>query len=131
MTVPIAGAFGNVMFVKCQALRRRGIPNWGVFGRKELQGGGPMIDIGVHCIEMAHYVMGSSKPVAASGNTWTVHAGVRIRKIRMFREVERLGAELDLDAPGANVAVDRVIVRGDTPLSATSEVAFLPPMSGG
>jgi predicted dehydrogenase len=66
-----AGTFGNVMFVKCQALRRRGIPNWGVFGRKELQGGGPMIDIGVHCIEMAHYVMGSPKPVAATGNTWT------------------------------------------------------------
>ena len=66
-----AGTFGNVMFVKCQALRRRGIPNWGVFGQKQLQGGGPMIDIGVHVIEMAHYVMGSPKPVAASGNTWT------------------------------------------------------------
>jgi predicted dehydrogenase len=52
-------------------LRRRGIPNWGVFGRKEEQGGGPMIDIGVHVIEMAHYVMGAPKPVAASGNTWT------------------------------------------------------------
>lgn len=66
-----AGTFGNILYVKCLALRRRGIPNWGVFGRKELQGGGPMIDIGVHCIEMAHYVMGSPKPVAATGNTWT------------------------------------------------------------
>ncbi len=65
------GRFGNIMFVKCQALRRRGIPNWGVFGQKALQGGGPMIDIGVHVIEMAHYVMGSPKPVAASGNVWT------------------------------------------------------------
>lgn len=65
------GQFGKVMFVKCRALRRRGIPNWGVFGQKELQGGGPMIDIGVHVIEMAHYVMGSPKPVSASGNTWT------------------------------------------------------------
>ena len=65
------GQFGKVMFVKCQALRRRGIPNWGVFGQKHLQGGGPMIDIGVHVIEMAHYVMGSPKPVAATGKTWT------------------------------------------------------------
>ncbi|MCX5757070.1 MAG: Gfo/Idh/MocA family oxidoreductase [Candidatus Hydrogenedentes bacterium] len=65
------GEFGNIMFVKCQALRRRGIPNWGVFGQKKLQGGGPMIDIGVHVIEMAHYFMGSPKPVAATGNTWT------------------------------------------------------------
>jgi predicted dehydrogenase len=30
-----------------------------------------MIDIGVHVIEMAHYVMGAPKPIAASGNTWT------------------------------------------------------------
>jgi len=67
------GQFGDIMFVRCQALRRRGIPNWGVFGQKKFQGGGPMIDIGVHCIEMAHYVMGSPKPVAAVGNTWTFH----------------------------------------------------------
>ena len=65
------GDFGNLMYVKCQALRRRGIPNWGVFGQKELQGGGPLIDIGVHVVEMAHYFMGSPKPVAATGNCWT------------------------------------------------------------
>ena len=65
------GILGNIMYVKCQALRRRGIPNWGVFGRKELQGGGPMIDIGVHVIEMAHYAMGAPEPVSAMGKTWT------------------------------------------------------------
>lgn len=67
------GQFGDIMFTRVQALRRRGIPNWGVFGQKKLQGGGPMIDIGVHGIEMAHYVMGSPRPVAAVGNTWTYH----------------------------------------------------------
>lgn len=66
-----AGTFGNVLFMRCWALRRRGIPNWGVFGRKELQGGGPLIDIGVHVVEMAHYTMGSPRPVAATGNAWT------------------------------------------------------------
>jgi predicted dehydrogenase len=65
------GRFGDVMYVRAQALRRRGIPNWGVFGRKELQGGGPLIDIGVHIMEVAHFVMGSPKPVAATGQTWT------------------------------------------------------------
>lgn len=64
------GRFGNILHMKCSALRRRGIPNWGVFGRKELQGGGPLIDIGVHIMEMAHYVMGAPKPVAASGQTF-------------------------------------------------------------
>ena len=65
------GMLGNVMFGRVQALRRRGIPNWGVFGRKDLQGGGPLIDIGVHMLEQAHFVMGSPKPVAASGQTFT------------------------------------------------------------
>ena len=62
---------GDIMVVKCTALRRRGIPNWGVFGQKELQGGGPMIDIGVHILETAHFLMGEPRPVAASGNVWT------------------------------------------------------------
>jgi predicted dehydrogenase len=65
------GLFGKILYVRIQALRRRGIPNWGVFGRKELQGGGPLIDIGVHAIEMAHYAIGSPEPVSAFGNCWT------------------------------------------------------------
>jgi predicted dehydrogenase len=65
------GEFGKVLYARVQALRRRGIPNWGVFGRKELQGGGPMIDIGVHALEMCHFVMGSPRPVAAVGNCFT------------------------------------------------------------
>ena len=66
-----AGDIGDILYVKVHALRRRGVPNWGVFGQKELQGGGPMIDIGVHIIEAAHYCMGEPKPIAASGNCWT------------------------------------------------------------
>lgn len=66
-----AGVFGDIRFARVQALRRRGIPNWGVFGQKKLQGGGPMIDIGVHVLEMCHFTMGSPKPVAATGMTST------------------------------------------------------------
>lgn len=36
-----------------------------------------------------------------------------------------------LAGPGVQVALDQVIVRGDAPLNAATEVAFLPPMSGG
>jgi molybdopterin synthase sulfur carrier subunit len=36
-----------------------------------------------------------------------------------------------LAGPGVQVALDQVIVRGDAPLNAGTEVAFLPPMSGG
>jgi len=66
-----AGELGKINYVRCQALRRRGIPNWGVFGRKDLQGGGPMIDIGVHILEVAHFLMGAPRPITATGNTWT------------------------------------------------------------
>jgi len=65
------GQFGTILYARCKALRRRGIPNWGVFTRKDLQGGGPMIDIGVHIIEVTHYLMGSPKPVSVLGNTYT------------------------------------------------------------
>ncbi len=65
------GQFGDVLFARVQAMRRRGVPNWGVFGRKELQGGGPLIDIGVHLIECAHFLMGEPKPVAASAQMFT------------------------------------------------------------
>ncbi|MEM9914067.1 MAG: Gfo/Idh/MocA family oxidoreductase [Planctomycetota bacterium] len=65
------GLFGDIRFGRVQALRRRGIPNWGVFGQKDLQGGGPLIDIGVHVLEMCHFTMGSPKPVAAVGMTDT------------------------------------------------------------
>ena len=66
-----AGHFGNILYGRIQAMRRRGIPNWGVFGRKELQGGGPLIDIGVHVLEMAHYTMGSPTPISASADMFT------------------------------------------------------------
>ncbi len=65
------GTLGKMLFARCQALRRRGIPSWGVFGRKELQGGGPLIDIGVHIMECAHFLMGEPKPVAASAQMFT------------------------------------------------------------
>jgi len=78
-----SGAFGKVLHVRCQALRRRGIPNWGVFGRKDLQGGGPMIDIGVHALEMTHYAMGSPTPVAAVGSTFTYMGDKKPADIRV------------------------------------------------
>jgi predicted dehydrogenase len=65
------GELGNILYVRAQWLRRRGIPNWGVFGRKDLQGGGPMIDLGVHVIEASHSLMGAPRPISATGNIWT------------------------------------------------------------
>jgi len=62
-----AGRFGNIYYARSLSIRRRGVPSWGVFGQKKLQGGGPLIDIGVHAIDMAWYLMGKPKPVSVSG----------------------------------------------------------------
>lgn len=65
-----AGHMGEVYYARAQALRRRGVPHWGVFIDKEQQGGGPLIDIGVHILDLTLFLMGYPKPVSASGKTW-------------------------------------------------------------
>ena len=66
-----AGEFGEIYFAKSQCLRRRGIPGWGVFTQKDKQGGGPLVDLGVHVIDSTLYLMGFPKPISASGATYT------------------------------------------------------------
>lgn len=65
-----AGHMGDIYYARAWALRRRGVPGWGVFIDKELQGGGPLIDIGVHILDFTLYFMGYPKPVSAFGKTW-------------------------------------------------------------
>lgn len=67
-----SGAMGDIYYARAQALRRRGVPGWGVFIDKEKQGGGPLIDIGVHILDFTLYLMGYPKPVTATGKTWDV-----------------------------------------------------------
>ena len=66
-----AGELGDIYFARVWALRRCGIPNHGVFTNKEKQGGGALIDIGVHSLDMALYLMGNPKPISVSGQAFT------------------------------------------------------------
>jgi predicted dehydrogenase len=66
-----AGELGEVYYARAHALRRRGVPGWGVFTQKDKQGGGPLIDIGVHITDLTLWLMGHPKPVAASGKVYT------------------------------------------------------------
>lgn len=54
----MAGALGEIYVTTARALRRCGVPGWGVFTNKALQGGGPLIDIGIHMLDAAMYVLG-------------------------------------------------------------------------
>lgn len=63
------GTLGDVYFVKATYLRRCGFPG-GWFGNKALSGGGPLIDLGVHVIDLARYIMGCPNPVSVYGATF-------------------------------------------------------------
>jgi predicted dehydrogenase len=63
------GDLGEVYFAKATYLRRCGFPG-GWFGNKALSGGGPLIDLGVHVIDLTRYIMGCPKPVSVYGATF-------------------------------------------------------------
>lgn len=66
-----AGDMGEIYYARIHALRRRGIPAWGVFTQKDKQGGGPLIDIGCHILDLTLWLMGHPKPTAVSGLCYT------------------------------------------------------------
>ena len=65
-----SGALGEIYYAEATFLRRRGIPGWGAFTEKAASGGGPMLDLGVHVLDWAMYLMGFPEPVAVSGMTY-------------------------------------------------------------
>ena len=58
--------FGDIYYAKVRYLRKLGNPG-GWFGDKSLSGGGPLIDLGVHVIDLIKYVLGNPKPVSVYG----------------------------------------------------------------
>jgi predicted dehydrogenase len=65
------GELGEIYFARVLALRRRGIPWWGVFVEKDKNGGGPLIDIGVHTLDLTLWLMGHPTPTAVTGAVFT------------------------------------------------------------
>ena len=70
------GWLGEVYFAKAGWVRRRGIPvgAGGWFADKARSGGGPLIDLGVHVIDLTMWLMGNPKPVAVSGSVYSKFA---------------------------------------------------------
>jgi len=63
------GEFGNLYYAKASTLRRLGNPG-GWFSDITRSGGGPLIDIGVHVIDLCWYLMGRPKVKTISANTY-------------------------------------------------------------
>jgi len=66
------GELGDIYLGKAFACRRRGVPTWGVFMNKELQGGGPLIDLGTHALDLTLWMMNNYEPVSALGSTFNM-----------------------------------------------------------
>ncbi|MEK3763739.1 MULTISPECIES: Gfo/Idh/MocA family protein [unclassified Solibacillus] len=64
-----AGELGEIYYAKASCLRRLGNPG-GWFSDISKSGGGPLIDLGTHMIDLCWYLMGKPKPVSVSGNTY-------------------------------------------------------------
>ncbi|MBQ7376893.1 MAG: Gfo/Idh/MocA family oxidoreductase [Clostridia bacterium] len=64
------GTFGDIYYAKATALRRRAVPTWGVFLDEYEQGGGPLIDIGTHALDLTLWVMNNYKPKYCVGTTY-------------------------------------------------------------
>ncbi|MCR5678532.1 MULTISPECIES: Gfo/Idh/MocA family protein [Agathobacter] len=65
-----SGELGEIYMAKAHALRRRAVPTWGVFPNKSLQGGGPLIDIGTHALDITLWMMDNYEPESVSGQVF-------------------------------------------------------------
>ena len=64
------GELGEIYYAKAHAIRRRAVPTWGVFPDKSLQGGGPLIDIGTHALDLTLWMMGNYDVQSVTGSVF-------------------------------------------------------------
>lgn len=66
-----SGELGKVYAANTGWLRRRGVPYWGGwFMEKAKSGGGPLIDLGVHMLDLTWWLLGTPKPISVTGSTY-------------------------------------------------------------
>ncbi|MFN8531449.1 MAG: Gfo/Idh/MocA family oxidoreductase [Anaerolineae bacterium] len=73
------GGLGSTYYAKAYWMRRSGIPGLGGwFTNKETAGGGPLIDLGVHVLDMALYLLGEPEIVSVTASTYSElgHRGI-------------------------------------------------------
>lgn len=102
-----AGVVGDIYFGRSVWHRRRGMPKFGGwFGIKEMSGGGPLIDLGVHRLDLALWLMGYPEPVAVSGSTYDPLARALADREGASFDVEDLACGLVKFANGATLILE-------------------------
>jgi predicted dehydrogenase len=64
------GDLGEIYYAKAHAIRRRAVPTWGVFLNEDEQGGGPLIDIGTHALDLTLWLTDNYKVKSVVGNVY-------------------------------------------------------------
>lgn len=64
------GDLGDIYYAKAHAIRRRAVPTWGVFLNEEEQGGGPLIDIGTHALDLTLWMMDNYEAESVTGSVY-------------------------------------------------------------
>jgi len=102
-----AGVFGDFYFGRTVWHRRRGMPGFGGwFGTKALAGGGPLIDLGVHRLDLALWLMGYPKPVWVMGSAYDPIAGELAARSGKTFDVEDLAAAMIRFDNGATLMIE-------------------------
>ena len=101
------GALGDIYYARTVWMRRRGMPGFGGwFGQKAMAGGGPLIDLGVHRIDLALWLMGYPKATWVLGSTYDHIASAVARKQKKAFDVEDLAVALVKFENGATLAIE-------------------------
>lgn len=102
-----AGTLGEVYFGRSVWHRRRGVPGFGGwFGQKSLSGGGPLIDLGVHRLDLALWLMGFPSPTWVLGSTYAPIASAQARDEGKAFDVEDLAVALIRFSNGATLEIE-------------------------
>lgn len=102
-----AGVIGDIYFGRTVWHRRRGLPGFGGwFGTQALSGGGPLIDLGVHRLDLALWLMGYPEPVAVTGSVYNVIAAERAKREKKKFDVEDCACGLIKFANGATLILE-------------------------
>jgi predicted dehydrogenase len=102
-----SGNVGDIYFSRTVWLRRRGMPGFGGwFGQKKLAGGGPLIDLGVHRLDLALWLMGYPKPVWVMGSTYDHLASAIAKEQGKSFDVEDFAAAMIRFENGATLELE-------------------------
>jgi predicted dehydrogenase len=102
-----SGRLGRVYYAHTRWWRQRGLPGFGGwFGIRRLSGGGPVIDLGVHRMDLAMWLMGSPRPAAVSAAVYDPIGSRLARRERKTFDVEDLGAAFVRFDGGATLTLE-------------------------